>query len=116
LLLAPFGLAGVGAAVAVGELAASVLLPAWFVAREYRTMGAHWPVAAFAWSAGSTVVATVALVIFSKGATAWLVWMIGAGLPVLGIAVKQWWDLPLDVKDRVASLLAGWRRQGAAAS
>ena len=44
-----------------------------------------------------------------------LVWMIGVGLPVPGIAAKPWWELPVAVQALVASLLAGWRWQGATA-
>ncbi|MFN7132026.1 MAG: hypothetical protein ACK4N5_08080, partial [Myxococcales bacterium] len=105
-----FQLAGLGGALAVGELCGAVVLPAWFAAAELRGLGGRLPLRDFACSlAGCATVGATFLAFRSEAVRP--AWAISAGvLVLLAIHALQWCALPGEVRERLLRLVRIRRR------
>ena len=106
LALAPaWGLAGVGAALFVAELAGSLVLPWWFTIQAMARLDSRIDWVAPALALSSTVSACAVLAGFAFNAGFWP-WLDGLALGVvLVVAIAQWRSLPPEVKHRVLSVV-----------
>jgi len=107
-----WGLAGVGGALFVAELAGSLIVPGWFVAVALARVGGRLDFFAVGLAGVSASAAGTGLTAFALGISGWQGFASAAAGVVLILSWLQWRGLPPDVRRRAGAVLPPfWRRR-----
>jgi len=104
-LIHPFGLIGVGVALAISEFVGAAALPTWYALRTCRANGAPFPMGRMVTAAASVGIVGIAFVGYA--ALPALKWGIAAmaGAGIASLAYVQWNMLHPETRRRILSLL-----------